>query len=75
MKDSTAILVVAAILAAAVLPAVGTSMRQVAKAADMIEQIRAAAQAPSGIHAMVSSNRTVRLHSDGRNFMKGWFSL
>ena len=75
MKDSTMILVVAAILAAAVLPAVATSLRLVAEATETIEQVRAAAQVPSAMRAMVSSNKTVRLHSNGHNFMKGFFSL
>jgi hypothetical protein len=30
---------------------------------------------PSGMRATVSSNRTVRLYSNGGNFLKGWFSL
>jgi len=75
MKDSTMILVVAAILAAAVLPAVATSLRQIAEATDTIEQVRAAARMPSGMRAMVSINKTVRFHSDGRNFMNGRFAL
>ena len=75
MKDSTMILVVTAILAAVALPAIGTSLRRVAQATDTIEHVRAAAQVPSGMRAMASSNTAVRLHSDGRNFMRGRFAL
>jgi hypothetical protein len=75
MKDSTMILVVTAILAAATLPAIGTSLRRVAQATDTIDRVQAAAHAPTGMRAMVSTNRAVRLHTDGRNFTKGFFSL
>ncbi len=75
MKDSTMILVVAVILVTAALPAIGTSLRQMAQFTDTMEQVRAASRAPSEMRAMVSSNHTVRLHSTGGDFRKGWFSL
>ncbi len=75
MKDSTMILMVAVMLVAAALPAIGTSLRQMAQFTDTMEQVRAATHSPSGMRAMVSSNHTVRLHRSGGNFMKGWFSL
>ena len=71
MKDSTWIL----ILGATALFGVGTLLRQVAEAAEMIEQVRFAAVAHAEVQPIVSSNRTVRLQCDGHNLMKGWFSL
>ena len=80
MKDSTWILILAAILIAATLPGIGTSVNQMAQFSDSLEHVNAAEQkpadhTPSGMRAMVSSNRTVHLYSNGGNFLKGWFSL
>ncbi len=80
MKDSTWILILAAILVAATLPGIGTSLNQMARFSDAMEHVQAVQQkpadpTPSGMRAMVSSNRTVRLYSTGGNFVKGWFSL
>jgi hypothetical protein len=75
MKDSTMILVVAALVAVAALPGLAASLVRVAQATETIEQVRLAASAPSGMRAMISSNRTVRLHSSGPNIMKGWSAL
>ena len=74
MKDSTMILVVAVILTAAALPAIRTSLHQMARTVDTLEQVSVANQAPA-MHAAVSSNRPVQLHSTIGNFRKGWFSL
>ena len=49
MKDSTMILVLTAILAAAALPGIATSLVRIAQAADTIEQIRYAAHSPKGM--------------------------
>jgi hypothetical protein len=46
MKDSTMILVLTAILAAAALPGIAQSLIRVAQAADAIEHIRYAAHSP-----------------------------
>jgi hypothetical protein len=80
MKDSTWILILAALLVAATLPGIGTSLNQMAKFSDTMEHVQTAGQKPvdqelSGMRAMVSSNRTFRLYSNGGNFLKGWFSL
>ena len=80
MKDSTWILILAAILIAAMLPGIGTSVNQMAQFSDSLEHVNSAEQKPadhipSGMRAMVSSNRTVHLYSNSGNFLKGWFSL
>jgi hypothetical protein len=80
MKDSTWILILAAILIAAALPGIGTSLNQMAQFSDAMEHVQAAKQKPadhmpSGMRAMISSNRTVRMYSNSGNFLKGWFSL
>ena len=64
MKDSTMILVVAAIVAAAALPGLATSFVRVEKATAAIEHVRASAP----------SNTLFRLHA-GTHAGKGWFSL
>jgi type II secretory pathway pseudopilin PulG len=71
MKDSAMILVVAAIVAAAALPGIATSLVRMERATETIEQVRSAARAPSGLRAMTSSNRVARLHCIG----KTWRSL
>ena len=72
MKDSTMILVIAAMVMATALYAAAT--RQIEETIDAIERVRAA-QMSSAMRAMTSTNKTVRPHVDGRNFMKGRFSL
>lgn len=72
MKDSTMILVIAVMVMATALYAAAT--RQIEETIDAIERVRAA-QMSSAMRAMTSTNKTVRLHVDGRNFMKGRFSL
>ena len=64
MKDSTMILIVAAIVAAAALPGLATTLIRVADAATTIEQVRVS----------VPSNTTFRLHTAHR-LPKGWMSL
>ena len=74
MKDSTMILVVAGMLAAAALPAIGTSLRQMARFTDTLEHIRTATNVPSAISS-VSTNHTVRSRASVRQHRKGWFTL
>ena len=64
MKDSTMILVMAAIVAAAALPGLFTSYFGLANATRTIEQVRTAS----------TSNTTFRLHTAHR-LPKGWMSL